>query len=36
MTRFDPQSKPIPKAEALDPRELLAKPDPRLWVEANQ
>ena len=33
---FDPEGRPIVKAEPFDPRELLAKPDPRSSVEANQ
>ncbi len=33
---FDPEGRPIVKADAFDPRELLAKPDPRSSVEANQ
>jgi catechol 2,3-dioxygenase len=33
---FDPQGNPILKAEAFDPRELLAKPDPSSRVEASQ
>lgn len=33
---FDPQGNPILKAEAFDPRELLAKPNPRLRAEASR
>jgi catechol 2,3-dioxygenase len=33
---FDSQGNPILKTEAFEPRDLLAKPDPRSRVEANQ
>jgi catechol 2,3-dioxygenase len=33
---FDPQGNPVLKAEAFDPRELLAELDPHSQIEANQ